>query len=106
VSPLPPDRFVKVTVPLYFEGHAYRAGSQIRVAISAPNGEQPIWSFSETEPEGIAEVAIASSGRRPSSLTLPVVPRVNVPTELPPCPGLRGQPCRDYERFTNRPATR
>jgi predicted acyl esterase len=105
VSPLPPDRFVRVTIPLYYEGHAYRAGSRIRVTISAPNGEQPIWSFSETEPDGQSTVSIAHSERKPSSLTLPVVPGVDVPTELPPCPGLRGEPCRDYQPFVNSPAT-
>ncbi len=52
VSPLPPDQFVPVTIPLYYEGHAYRAGSRIRVTIAAPNGTQPIWAFDETEPEG------------------------------------------------------
>ena len=52
VSPMPQDRFVKVTIPLYYEGHAYRAGSRIRVTISAPNGDQPIWSFGETQPKG------------------------------------------------------
>jgi hypothetical protein len=41
----------------------------------------------------------------PSSLVLPVVPGVNVPTGLPPCPGLRGEPCRDYKRYVNRTAT-
>jgi hypothetical protein len=41
-------------------------------------------------------VSIAHSARRPSRLILPVVPGVDVPTELPPCPGLRAQPCRDY----------
>lgn len=38
VSPLPADHFVKVTIPLYYEGHVYRAGSRIRVTIAAPNG--------------------------------------------------------------------
>jgi uncharacterized protein len=104
VSPLPRDRFVKVTIPLYYEGHAYRAGSRIRVMISAPNGDQPIWSFSETRPKGHARVSIAYSKHMRSRLTLPVVPGVNVPTGLPPCPGLRGEPCRDYKPFTNRKA--
>jgi hypothetical protein len=27
---------------------------------------------------------------------LPVIPGVSVPTGLPPCPGLRGEPCRDF----------
>ena len=49
-----------------------------------------------------AKVAIAHSKRRPSSLTLPVVSDVAVPTGLPPCPGLRGEPCRDYQPFANR----
>jgi hypothetical protein len=105
VSPLSAKRFVKATIPLYYEGHAYRAGSRIRVTISAPNGDQPIWSFGETQPKGKATVSIAFSKSRPSSLLLPVVPSVNVPTGLPPCPGLRGEPCRDYKPFVNRTAT-
>ncbi|MEA2423418.1 MAG: uncharacterized protein QOF55_2517, partial [Thermoleophilaceae bacterium] len=105
VSPLPRRRFVKATIPLYYEGHAYRAGSRIRVTIAAPNGEQPIWSFSQTQPKRPATVSIAYSKRMPSSLVLPVVPGVNVPTGLPPCPGLRGEPCRDYKRYVNRTAT-
>jgi uncharacterized protein len=96
VSPLPRNRFVSITIPLYFEGHAYRAGSRIRVVISAPNGDQPIWSFGQTRPKGHARVSIASSARMRSRLTLPVVPGVDAPTGLPPCPGLRGEPCRDY----------
>jgi uncharacterized protein len=104
VEPMPADQFVPVTIPLYYEGHAYRAGSQIRVTIAAPNGTQPIWAFDETEPEGTAQVAIAYGGGMPSSLLLPVVPGVSVPTELPPCPGLRGEPCRDYQALANLPA--
>ncbi|MGH2799620.1 MAG: CocE/NonD family hydrolase C-terminal non-catalytic domain-containing protein, partial [Thermoleophilaceae bacterium] len=106
VEPLPPDRFVKVTIPLYYQGHAYRAGSRIRVTISAPGGDQPIWAFKRTRPKGRAKVAIASSAGMLSALTLPVVPGVDVPTELPPCPGLRGEPCRDYKPPANRSGAR
>jgi uncharacterized protein len=105
VTPMPADRFVKVTIPLYYEGHTYRAGSRIRVTITAPNGDQPIWSFSETQPSGTGTVSIARSNSMPSSLILPVVPGVGVPTGLPPCPGLRGEPCRDYAPYVNRAAT-
>ena len=105
VAPMPAGQFVPVTIPLYYEGHAYRAGSRIRVTIAAPNGTQPIWAFDQTEPEGTAQVAIAYGGSTPSNLLLPVVPGVGVPTGLPPCPGLRGQPCRAYEAFANQPAT-
>jgi len=104
VSPMPRDRFVKVTIPLYYQGHVYRADSRIRVIITDPNGDQPIWSFGETRPKKRARVSIAYSERRRSRLTLPVVPSVEVPTDLPPCPGLRGEPCRDYVPFENRAA--
>ena len=107
IQPLPRKRYVEVTIPLYYEGHAYRAGSRIRVTITAPNGDQPIWSFSQPQPgKGFATVVIAHSKRMPSSLVRPIVPGVNVATGLPPCPGLRGEPCRDYQPYTNKPAKR
>ncbi len=99
---MPANEFVPVTIPLYFEGHAYRAGSRIRVIIAAPNGTQPIWSFSHTQPEGgTASEEIAFSPSMPSSLTLPVVPGLSIPTALPACPSLRNEPCRPYQPFVN-----
>ena len=94
---LPRGRFTEVTVPLYYEGHAYRAGSRIRVTIAAPNGDQPVWSFANTVPRGRASVTLGHGTGVPSRLILPVVPGVNVPTGLPPCPGLRGEPCRPFQ---------
>jgi uncharacterized protein len=93
-----------VTIPLYYEAHAYRAGSRIRVLVSAPNGAQPIWAFAQTSPRKTATVAVAFSRRMPSRLIFPVVPGVNVSTGLPPCPGLRGEPCRPYQPLVNRAA--
>jgi predicted acyl esterase len=104
VHAFPRGRFVPVTIPLYYEGHAYRAGSRIRVTISAPNGTQPIWAFAQTSPKRKAKVAVAFSRRMPSRLILPVVPGVSVTTGLPPCPGLRGEPCRTYQPIANRGA--
>jgi len=102
VQPMPAGQYVPVTIPLYFEGHAYRAGSRIRVTVSAPNGTQPIWSFSQTEPAGASPTeSIAFSPSMPSSLTLPIVPGLSVPTAPPPCPSLRNEPCRPYEAITN-----
>jgi predicted acyl esterase len=95
VQPMPAGQFAPVTIPLYFQGHVYRAGSRIKVTIAAPNGTQPIWSFSETQPSaGTATESVAFSSTMPSSLTLPVVPGVNVPSTLPACPSLRNEPCR------------
>jgi uncharacterized protein len=101
-EPMPANEFVPVVIPLYFQGHAYRAGSRIRVTISAPNGAQPIWSFSHTQPSGgTASESIAFSPSMPSSLILPIVPGVSVPTGLPACPSLRNEPCRPYQAFVN-----
>ena len=102
VEPMPANEYVPVVIPLYFQGHAYRAGSRIRVTISAPNGTQPIWSFSHTQPAGTtATESIAFSPSMPSSLILPIVPGVSVPTALPACPSLRNEPCRPYQPLTN-----
>ena len=98
---MPAGRFVKVVIPLYDEGHVYRAGSRIRVTIAAPNGTQPVWSFSQTEPFGTATVSVAHSASMPSKLVLPVVPGIITPTPLPPCPSLRNEPCRPYRPTAN-----
>ncbi len=102
VAPLPTGRWTPVTVPLYYEGHAYRRGSRIRITITAPGGDQPIWSFGNLSPSGRATVSLAFSAKMPSRLILPVVPSVHVGAGLPPCPGLRGEPCRSYHPFVNR----
>ena len=103
VRPVPSGEFVPVAIPLYYEGHAYRAGTRIRVTIAAPNGAQPIWSFDHTQPEsGTSTVSIALSPQMPSKLVLPVVSGVDVPSSQPACPSLRNEPCRDYVPLVNR----
>jgi hypothetical protein len=102
VRPMPANRYVKVVIPLYYEGHAYRAGTRIRVTIAAPNGTQPIWSTTDARPSGTAKVSIARSPSMPSSLVLPVVPGVDVSTGQPACPSLRNEPCRKYTPLANR----
>jgi predicted acyl esterase len=99
-KPMPAGKYVPVTVPLYYQGHSYRTGSQIRVTISAPNGEQPIWGFAKANGAG-SEISIAHSPDMPSRLLLPQVGGVDVSPDLPPCPGLRGEPCRDYVPYVN-----
>ncbi|HWE09615.1 MAG TPA: CocE/NonD family hydrolase [Solirubrobacteraceae bacterium] len=103
-APLPHGRYTEVTVPLYYEGHAYRRGSRIRLIVQAAGGDQPVWAFAQTRPRGTATVRIARSLRLASRLILPVVPGIGVPTGLPPCSGLRGEPCRPYRPYVNRSA--
>ena len=92
---LPADEFTPVRVEIYPFAHAFRAGSKIRVIISAPGGDKPVWSFVTLD--GTQENEVARSADMPSAVVLPVIPGVDVSTPLPPCPGLRGQPCRTYE---------
>ncbi|HVY10275.1 MAG TPA: CocE/NonD family hydrolase [Mycobacteriales bacterium] len=101
-APMPKGKFVKVTIPLYYEGHAYRAGSRIRITIAAPNGTQPIWSFQHPRPEkGTSQVAVRFSKSMPSSLYLPVIPGVSIDSSFPPCGSLRNEPCRSYHPTAN-----
>ena len=93
-------------VPLYYQGHSYRKGSQIRVTIQAPGGDQPIWAFEKTstDPKGTPWVAIAHDRKHPSRLVLPVTPGVDVPTGLPPCPGSAASPAVPTARSRTRPS--
>jgi predicted acyl esterase len=102
-KPMPKGKFVKIAIPLYYEGHVYRAGTRIRVTIAGVNGAQPIWSFSHTMPAGgTSKVSVLFSRKQPSMLVLPVVPGVTAQgTSQPPCPGLRNEPCRTYKALVN-----
>ncbi len=74
----------------------------MRRASSRPCAGDTIWSFSHTVPAGTtATESVAFSPTMPSSLTLPIVPGVSVPTGLPACPSLRNEPCRAYQAFVN-----
>jgi putative CocE/NonD family hydrolase len=101
-APMPAGQYVELAVPLYYEGHAYRAGSRSRITIAAPNGAQPVWSFGQTVPNATGGVSVAFSTSMPSSIVLPVVPGLSVPSALPACPSLRNEPCRTYKPFVNK----
>jgi predicted acyl esterase len=102
LRPLTPNHWTHVTIPLYFEGHAYRAGSRIRVIVGSIGGDQPTWSFAHPDAPGRARVTIGYSPAMASRLTLPVVGSIAVPTALPAdCRALRGEPCRSYAPFVN-----
>src|SRR4030095_9465453 len=81
VRTLPRGRWAKVVIPLYYQGHVYREGSRIRVTVSAPGGDQPIWAFAEAEPGAQPPADLAHSRARGR--------------------GSRGQPCREYVPIEN-----
>ena len=101
-EPLPEGQFVPVRVELYSVAHVFRKGSRLRVSVEAPGGDRVAWAFETPPTDGQVENEIARGGRRASKLVLSVVPTTkDTPEELPPCPSLRGQPCRTYAAAVN-----
>ena len=98
---LPRGKYVLVRVPIYPVAHAFRAGSRIRVTITATGGDRPRWEF-DTVDKGRARNRIALGGARPSKLVLPVL--AGATAQGTPRPGptaLRGQPSRRYVPASN-----
>lgn len=94
-APLPPGKPTLVRVPIFPMGHAFRAGSRLRIAVQAPGGSRPRWAFDARPAAADSTVEIDRSPEHPSRVVLPVVPGIDVLSPLPPCPSLRGQPCRE-----------
>jgi hypothetical protein len=94
-APLPKGKFTSVRVEMFPFAHVFRAGSRIRVTIEAPGGDRPRWRFGTLDTDGVTN-EIARTSAQPSRIVLPVVEGIEVPAGSPPCPGLRGEPCRDY----------
>jgi hypothetical protein len=90
---------VLARVELFPFAHVVRAGSRLRINVEVPGGNQAFWQIDPMAPVGEVTNGIGHSASMPSKVVLPLVaPGVtpDVPDELPPCPGLRGQACRDY----------
>jgi predicted acyl esterase len=101
-APLPAGEFVPVRVELYSVSHVFRKGSRVRVSLEAPGGDRVAWAFDTPATDGQVLNEIARGGKRASKLVLSVVPTSeDTPAELPPCPSLRGQPCRTYAPAVN-----
>jgi hypothetical protein len=101
-EPLTPGEQVVVKVALPSFGQAFRAGSRLRLIISAPGRNHGTWEFESPDYGGATPKQIIAHGAgAPSRLFLPVVTGVPVAAGVPPCPSLRGQPCRPYVASTN-----
>jgi len=101
VAPLPKGRFAEVTVPPTTRATptARARGSGSR---SPPQADTAGVGIRRDNPAGTPR-SRSPTPQFPSRLILPVVPGVGVPTALPPCPGLRGEPCRAYSPTRTRP---
>ncbi len=98
---LPSDAFVLVRVAISPVGHVFREGSRLRISVEAPGGDRTRWAFDSAPPPPDARVQIGRSGAYPSSIILPLTTSITPTNKVPPCPGLRGQPCRTYVPAVN-----
>lgn len=103
---LPAGQFSEVRVPIYPVAHMFRAGSKIRISITATGGDRARWDF-DTIDNGSTVNSIQLGGATPSKLVLPVIPGVSAPPagqpghDRPAPTALRGQPSRTYQPATN-----
>jgi len=84
-----------VKVPISPIVHTFRAGTELRVVLSAPGGDRPSWQFATVD-DGSQSVSVGYGGVIASSLDANVVRHVVATTTLPACGALRGEPCRSY----------
>lgn len=98
---LPADEFVEARVEVYPFAHVFRAGSRLRITVGAPGAVRPRWKFEALDPDGEVINTVSRSAAMASRIVLPVIPGIDAPEALPPCPGLRGQPCREYQEIVN-----
>jgi len=101
LQPLEPGEWALARVEIYPFAHVFRAGSRLRIEISTPGANKGRWKFEVLQLGDGVYHAVSHSASHPSSVLLPVLPGVDVPTPLPPCPSLRSQPCRDYVPHAN-----
>ncbi len=101
VAPTPGEMVaIKVALPPF--GHAFRAGSRLRVMVSTPGRNHGTWEFANpTYDGGTPTHRVARGGASASRIVISTVSGVAPTPGLPDCPGLRGQPCRPYVASTN-----
>lgn len=101
-SPLQRGTWTLVRIEVLPFAHVLRAGSRLRLLVSAPGGDRSQWQFLPPAGAVPAAVDVGQGGAIASRLVLPVVPDVATPPGgLPACPSLRGEPCRPYTPLTN-----
>jgi uncharacterized protein len=91
---LSPTTYSLVKIPIDPIAHTFRAGTELRVVISAPGGDRPIWEF-DTVDNG-QQATAGLGGATPSALVVNEVSGVIPTATLPACNSLRGEPCRAY----------
>lgn len=94
-QPVPLNEWLEVRIGTAGFAHAARAGSRIRVSVDTPGGVRADWRFANKAFTTGVTYVIGHDTDHPSRVVLPRIDGLTVPTSAPPCPSLRGQPCRD-----------
>lgn len=101
---LVPGEWTQVRVGIAGFSHVFRKGSRVRIAVDTPGDSRARWQFALKEFPGEVRYDIGHSSAYPSSVVLPVLKGATTAAPLPPCPSLRGQPCRDLLPIANTPS--
>jgi predicted acyl esterase len=94
--------YTEVKIPIDPVVHTFRAGTELRVVLSAPGGDRPSWEF-DTVDDGSQSASVGFGSIAASSLVVNVVHNVTATPTLPTCGSLRGEPCRAYQVVGNQP---
>jgi hypothetical protein len=98
--PLDPG-VTQVPVQVLPMGHVVRAGSSIRVLVTAVNGDRERWTFDSVVPADRSVTdTIHLGAASPSAITFTLSPRRGYPAALLPCPAA-AKPCRAYSPMLN-----
>jgi hypothetical protein len=96
---LSPTSYSLVKIPIDPIAHTFRTGTELRVVISAPGGDRPVWTFDTIDAGQQGTVGLG--GATPSGLVVNEVSGVNATAVVPACNSLRGEPCRTYQAERN-----
>lgn len=96
---LTPGGATTLRVPINPMAYTFRAGSKIRISISAPGGDRPSWEFGSFVTNGAVTNTVMFG--KDSALVLPTVSTVTPTDTQPACHTNRGQPCRTYTPAAN-----
>lgn len=100
-EPVPVGEYLEVQIAIPSVAAALRAGSSLRMTVSAPGRNHGTWEFESPAYDTPPTFLVGRGGEHASSLMMPTLGGIEVAEGLPPCPALRGQPCREYRAVTN-----
>jgi uncharacterized protein len=96
-------KYELVKIPIDPIVHTFRPGTELRVVISAPGGDRPVWTFATLDHGQHATVGLG--GAASSALHVNVVHGVDATPTVPACGALRGEPCRALVAEANQAGT-